>query len=272
MSPISPFNGRLLWLRHGAANGEGGDWRDNFGIERIGTSLVRSYDPFGPTLLQFHQYNDNLTHSSFDQTSDGGMSFSTVGALQDFTYDGATYWTAHASVGFVEGVILEIDSSFVWQKAIRVNNAGGGSFHEADKVFATPSNGNTYFYNSPIAGSGQENIVKFTPGTVSATPIHDIAVDIPKPISLPFSVSSLTDVYDIVEITGSSVLTDGIWALVGQSSFFREILHLLRIEEDTLQWNRLESFVVNSPNDFSTFGAPGGGDSDFTCIALIDIT
>lgn len=274
MSPISPFNGSLLWLRHGEDNGQGGRWRDNFGIERIGSSLVRSYDPAGSTLLQFHTYNDNLTHDSFVQTSDGGISFSTIGVLQDFTYDGTTYWTAHAFAGSTEGVILEIDSGLTWQKAIRVDNAGGGFGHDADKIFAMPSTGDKFFYNSTLPGSGKQNIVRFNAGDPFSpgSTVYHIDVDIPKPIDLPFSVASLTDVYDIVEINGSSILNDGVWALVGSLGFLEENLYLIRIEEQPLLWERLEIIPINQAGVFSTLGAPGGGDPNFTCIALIDLS
>lgn len=267
---LSPHTGHRLWITYAEQNAVSVstlspgvldfNWSTMRGLERTGlNSIYRVVPRFQRSTttssgqLKFAQYNDSLdfvsatttTSTHFSGNDEFPLGGGTANAIHDMWFDGTYYWVSAAQ--FVGLDIWKFDSSlqyvtkYVCNSPSGIHNARGAYLNGQNHLFYGVLAGTTLF-----AGSGIFPMNVVTDGT------NPFANDANPPgvgeIDISFAtakyingapllgVATFAEIMDIIEVSSSTHVKAGIYAIVSFTIGGSTRLYLLRIEETSTSW------------------------------------
>lgn len=207
LAVISPFTGRALWVRWAqptvtshASSAEQVAWPDLCGLARTGANRIyRVATNLDTNDAIFMRYNDNL-----DFVSETAATISTpagVNELFDMFHDGTDFFVLEQN----NGNTVQIDGITFTEIAryIGISNERKGEYF----------NSKYWQWRSGVSGINEVTYSAGSPGSVNNVAFKEIRMP-PALIGTNGSVAISANIEDVIEVTGSTHIPNGIWALV----------------------------------------------------------
>ena len=252
LTVLSPWTGTRLWLRYASVlnSTTRQRWGANVGLERKTANTIQRLQasgspPFTDTYnVGLYTYNDLLTFSSISDIvlTGAGAGTDQTDTVRDMMYNGTNYYILSTRSTTTQGFIHEIDGGTLAENSKNGFPTASGANVRCDGI----GFGNSKKLIFSLRGFGITDEDRLV-AQFELSPPSPVQILNPKPINLPWSTSNPTSIKDIIQVTSSTHLTPGTYALV-----MREIgltsrqLWLFRIEEGLLQWDVLGSYLITS--------------------------
>jgi hypothetical protein len=259
LSVVSPFTADVLWLRHaenpiGSLFPHSDFWGRSVGLERRSSTRVERLEASGsppfrnfwnPRMFRWDDELDLISTTALTLSAPGIGTDQTETTI-DMTFNGTNYYfLGRRSNG--RGVIWTLDSAlielfrngFPGSSGTTPRFQGVGSLADGRRLgFALAG------WSSSVIPTPQRTILEFF---TDAT--NGLTFGIPKILQNSWGNSGFTRVHDIIEVTSSTHLPDGVWALVihQTSGGGARRLYLMHIFETSSTWEvKAEILLISS--------------------------